>query len=235
MTVRLIVPELALVPGGSFVMGNDRGRADERPAHRLSLPAFRAGIGPVTNAEYLANVDAAGREPPPFSRDERFSQPEQPVVGVSWHDAVDYCRWLSTAMDRHFRLPTEAEREYAALGGLEGADWPWGEALPAERGSQSREVAALTRPHGPHPDCRNGYGLLCMADNVHEWCSDWYDAGYYARSAAASPQGPGSGVRRASRGGSWRHVVKFTRVTARSSLDPSYHYNDYGFRVYADV
>jgi formylglycine-generating enzyme required for sulfatase activity len=74
-----------------------------------------------------------------------------------------------------------------------------------------------------------------MVDNLHEWCSDWYDAGYYASSPARSPRGPASGRRRASRGGSWRHSVKFNRISARSSLDPSYHYNDYGFRVFADA
>ena len=74
-----------------------------------------------------------------------------------------------------------------------------------------------------------------MADNVHEWCSDWYDRAWYERSPSDSPFGPPTGKRRASRGGSWRHKIKFTRVSARSSLDPSYRYNDYGFRVYADA
>jgi formylglycine-generating enzyme required for sulfatase activity len=74
-----------------------------------------------------------------------------------------------------------------------------------------------------------------MAENVHEWCSDWYDANYYGQSPAVSPRGPDTGVRRASRGGAWRHSVKFTRLTARSSLPPDYRYNDYGFRVYADA
>jgi formylglycine-generating enzyme required for sulfatase activity len=74
-----------------------------------------------------------------------------------------------------------------------------------------------------------------MADNVHEWCSDWYDPEYYAVAPADQPSGPPAGARRASRGGSWRHQVKLTRLSARSSLDPSFRYNDYGFRVYADV
>ena len=178
-------------------------------------------------------MQATGREPAPFVTDERFSHPEQPVAGVSWHDAVAYCAWLGRETGVPFRLPTEAEREFAALGGLEGVDWPWGNEAP-ERVVALREIVSLDRPHVPGPECANGYGLLCMVDNLHEWCSDWYDATYYASSPEESPRGPGSGRRRASRGGSWRHQVKFNRISARSSLDPSFRYNDYGFRVYAD-
>jgi formylglycine-generating enzyme required for sulfatase activity len=229
MTVQLLVPELARLEGGSFVMGNDAGRADEQPSHTVTVAAFRAGIRPVSNAEYLAFVAATGHEPPPFVQDERFWAPAQPVVGISWHDAIAYCRWLSAQTGLRYRLPTEAEREYASRGGVEGSDWPWDDATP------SADIAALDRPHVPTAACANRYGLLCMADNVHEWCSDWYDAAYYARSPAEAPSGPRSGRRRASRGGSWRHQIKFTRLSARSSLDPSYHYNDYGFRAYADA
>ena len=93
----------------------------------------------------------------------------------------------------------------------------------------------MEHPHIPLDACRNGYGLYCMADNVHEWCSDWYDRNFYVGSPEHAPIGPASGVRRASRGGSWRHRIKFTRVSARSSLSPNYRYNDYGFRVYADA
>src|SRR5690606_11083322 len=97
------------------------------------------------------------------------------------------------------------------------------------------ELATLDRPHVPAPECANGYGLRCMAENVHEWCSDWYDKDYYAVSPPAGPRGPETGKRRASRGGSWRHSTKFTRLTARASLDPGFRYNDFGFRVYADL
>jgi formylglycine-generating enzyme required for sulfatase activity len=117
---------------------------------------------------------------------------------------------------------------------LERADWPWGDAAP-DSIAFCRELSTLDRPHVPTSGCSNGYGLLCMADNVHEWCSDWYRATYYTESPSDSPRGPASGKRRASRGGSWRHQIVFNRVVARSSLDPTFHYNDYGFRVYADV
>ena len=230
----LITPDLALIPAGSFAMGNDRGRDDERPAHRVHLALFRAGLTPVTNAEYASFLEATDHEAPPWFADPRFNNHALPVVGVSWFDAVAFCRWLSEATADSFRLPTEAEREYAALGGRELVDWPWGNERPKQRTALA-SIAALSLPHAPDTACINGYGLLCTADNVHEWCSDWYDPAYYAVSPSDKPAGPDSGKRRASRGGSWRHQVKFTRVSARSSLNPSYRYNDYGFRVYADA
>ena len=86
---------------------------------------------------------------------------------------------------------------------------------------------------GPEPVGQgepNGYGLFDMCENVHEWCSDWYDPAYYAVSPAENPQGPAHGTRRASRGGAWRHHIKFSRCAARSSIPPEFRYADYGFR-----
>ena len=214
-------------------MGNDSGRADERPAHLVEVGPFCAALRSVSNREYARFLDAAGREVPKFWDAPVFQGDELPVVGVTWFDAVAYCDLLSAENGRKFRLPTEAEREFAALGGLRGVDWPWGEAAPGSR-AELTEVARLERTHVPGDVCANGYGLMCMADNVHEWCSDWYDATYYGVSPLVSPAGPASGRRRASRGGAWRHQVKFNRCSARSSLDPTFQYNDYGFRVYAD-
>jgi formylglycine-generating enzyme required for sulfatase activity len=230
--IEALIPQLVRVEGGSFVMGNDAGRADERPAHRVTVAPFRVAVRPVSNQEYAAFVDATGREPAPFLGDGRFADPHQPVAGVNWHDAVAYCSWLARETGIPFRLPAEAEREYAALGGLEAVDWPWGNAAPDTIGALSR-IAKLDQPHVPGEECANGYGLLCMVDNLHEWCSDWYDPAYYATSPEESPRGPAGGTRRASRGGSWRHQIKFNRLSARSSLNPLFRYNDYGFRVYA--
>ena len=222
------------IPGGQFIMGADDRRRDERPAHAVTLAPFRAAERPVSNDEYAAFVEQTGAPAPPFWSQDGFRIPDAPVVGISWHDAVDYCDWLSGRTDTRFRLPTEAEREYAARGGLTGTDWPEPEASWPEAASRA-SVAAMEHPHIPLDACRNGYGLYCMADNVHEWCSDWYDRNFYVVSPEHAPIGPASGVRRASRGGSWRHRIKFTRVSARSSLSPNYRYNDYGFRVYADA
>ncbi|MBN9494126.1 SUMF1/EgtB/PvdO family nonheme iron enzyme [bacterium] len=223
-------PELVAIPGGEFVMGKANGRDDERPPHRVTLAAFRAASRPVTNAEYAAFVAATGHDPAPFLSEARFSRPAQPAVGVSWFDAVAYCDWLAAETGLRARLPTEAEREYASLGGLEGVDWPWG----AGDHPATATINAADGPHEPLDECANGYGLRCMAENVHEWCGDWYTVDYYGRAPQASPKGPASGKRRVSRGGAWRHKDKFTRVTARSSIPPEFRYSDYGFRIYAD-
>jgi formylglycine-generating enzyme required for sulfatase activity len=156
------------------------------------------------------------------------------VVGVSWYDAVAYCDWLSTVLGRACRLPTEAEREFAALGGVtDGRAYPWGDE-PWSAGEFAFGAAGMDRPIPVGSTEPNGYGLYHTAENVHEWCSDWYEPGYPA-GAASNPTGPSEGTRRASRGVSWRHRIKVSRIASRSSLDPGRRYNDYGFRVYAEL
>ncbi len=234
------VPEIAtaLIPEGAFVMGDDNGRPDERPAHRVWVSAFRLALLPVTNAEYASFLAATDHAPPRFWDDARpderpsgrFNAPGQPVVGVSWFDAIAYCEWLSSLSGLPYRLPTEAEREKAARGGLECAQFPWGDDPGADGGRFDQDAPRAVGLSAP-----NGYGLYDLAYNVHEWCSDWYGERYYASSPDCDPQGPSSGRRRASRGGAWRHQVKISRCSARSSLDPSFQYNDYGFRVALSV
>ena len=127
-----------------------------------------------------------------------------------------------------------------------------GSAPPAAISSKTISPGATTRPNlcptmrpagrpGPNAVARyapNAFGLYDICDNVHEWCSDWYDPNYYAISPERNPRGPepqfGSGQRKASRGGSWRHHVKVSRCSARSSIPPDFHYADYGFRVACD-
>src|SRR4030095_10346760 len=103
----------------------------ERPAHLVRVSAFKLGRFPVTNQQYAVFLAEAGAQPPRFWSDARFNQSGQPVVGVSWFEAEAYCRWLSARAGTGFRLPTEAEREWASLGGVEGARYPWGEEEPA--------------------------------------------------------------------------------------------------------
>ncbi len=211
-------------------MGSERGRPDERPVHGIAIAPLLVAITPVTNSQYAPFL-ASGHEPPRFWGDERFRVPEQPVVGVSWFDAVAYCEWLAGETGVPYRLPSEAEREYASLGGLDRVAWPWPGDHWQDHPAASR-IAACDRPHRPGPECANGYGLRCMAENVHEWCRDWYHARAYAEPGAGERE-PAGNARKVSRGGSWRHAVKFTPVTARASLGPARRYNDFGFRLYA--
>jgi sulfatase modifying factor 1 len=231
--------DTVLIPTGPFTMGDDDGRPDERPAHRVTLSAFRMAVLPVTNEEYAAFLAATGHEPPRFWDDPVFDRPRQPVVGVSWFDAVTYCDWLTAVYAARFRLPTEAEWEKAALGGVDGAKYPWGDEPFDGNGGRFHQDGPWEVGAAP----ANGYGLIDIGFNVHEWCSDWYDPTYYAVSPKHDPQGPPRGAtpashlpqRKASRGGAWRHAVKVSRCAARSSIPPEYRYNDYGFRVVLEV
>ena len=218
------------IPEGWFTMGDDGGRPDEQPAHRVWTPAFEMAVLPVTNAQYAEFLSSAGHQPPRFWDDPLFNQADQPVVGVSWFDAVAYCQWLTTLTARRHRLPTEAEREKTARGGREGQAYPWGDDPGPDGGRFPQDRPRAVGLEGP-----NGFGLFDMAYNVHEWCSDWYGERYYAGSPERGPQGPSSGIRRASRGGAWRHSVKISRCAARSSIPPEFRYNDYGFRVVRDL
>ncbi len=221
-------PDMVLLEGGRFVMGSESGQEDEAPPHTITLSPYCIARFAVTNREYGIFLEQAGAEAPPFWHDSRFNHPDQPVVAVNWHEAEAYCAWLSKVLGEAYRLPTEAEREYACRGGTSTA-YPWGEGAERECGDYGRRwgEGGPELVGGPP----NPFGLCNMSDNVHEWCTDWYGKNYYARSPQADPPGPPSGVRRVSRGGSWRHKVKVTRSSARSSIDPTFRYSDYGFRI----
>ena len=220
--------EFAAIPPGWFLMGSDDGQPSERPVHRVWVDRFRMAVHPVTRAEYARFLDAAGHEPPREWDNPAFRRDDLPVVGVSWHDAVAYCAWRSRP-GAAVRLPTEAEWERAARGGPDGQRYPWGDEIPGWVPNRGRGPL-----DGPWPVTRgtpNGYGLYGIAANIHEWCSNWHARDFYERAPAVNPVGPEEGRRRASRGGAWRHALTLNRTAARSSLDPSLRYTDYGFRL----
>ena len=220
--------EFAAIPPGWFLMGSDEGQPSERPVHRVWVDGFRMAVHPVTRAEYARFLDAASHEPPREWDNPAFRRDDLPVVGVSWHDAVAYCAWRSRP-GAAVRLPTEAEWERAARGGPDGQRYPWGDEIPGWVPNRGRGPL-----DGPWPVTRgtpNGYGLYGIAANIHEWCSNWHARDFYERAPAFNPVGPEEGRRRASRGGAWRHALTLNRTAARSSLDPSLRYTDYGFRL----
>lgn len=211
-------------------MGSEEGQENEQPVHQVWVSAFAMAKFPVTNREYAHFVQGTGHRAPKSWHDPRLNDPEQPVVAVSWFDAVAYCTWLRQVCQKPYRLPTEAEWEKAARGGVAGQRFPWGNDLPQWMQAYGRGEA-VEQPDCVGQDSPNGYGIHHMGDLVHVWCSDWYATDYYRISPPRDPQGPPTGVRRASRGGSWRHRIKVTRCAARSSLPPDRTFTDYGFRV----
>jgi formylglycine-generating enzyme required for sulfatase activity len=220
------------IPAGWFLMGDATGQDGERPVHRVWVDAFEMAVCPVTRAEYAAFLDATGHETPRDWHHPAFVRSELPVVGVSWHDAVAYAAWRS-AESPGLRLPTEAEWERAARGGVDGARYPWGDEIPEWIPAGGR--GPLDGPWPADLGPPNAYGLYGIGANVHEWCADWYAGDYYRISPERAPRGPEHGVRRASRGGSWRHAITLCRCGARSRLDPVFRYNDYGFRLVRDA
>src|SRR5579862_2709846 len=229
----VLEPKLVEIPAAWFLMGSGTGQDCERPIHRVWVDAFSLAATQVTNAEYELFLRATSTAAPPFWNDPNFNHPQQPVTSVSWLEAARYCEWLVAQTGRGYRLPTEAEWELAARGGLDQKNFPWGDAPP-----QNLPDYASRWQNGPEPVARyapNGFGLYDICDNVHEWCSDWYDPGYYAVSPERNPRGPRQSsmkpARKASRGGSWRHHIKVARCSARSSIPPDFQYADYGFRV----
>jgi formylglycine-generating enzyme required for sulfatase activity len=224
-----IEPTLVRIPEGWFGMGCATGRDDEKPVHRVWVDAFDLAAHQVTNAEYQCFLSATDSSVPPCWTDVNFNDPKMPVVAVSWNEAMEYCDWLSQTTGKSYRLPTEAEWERAARGGAEALAYSWGDAPPeelpdyAKRWKCGPEIVGLYAP--------SAYRLYNLGDNVHEWCADWYDPDYYRHSPERNPRGPANGSRRASRGGSWRHHIKVSRVAARSSIPPDFQYADYGFRI----
>ncbi|HKW33104.1 MAG TPA: SUMF1/EgtB/PvdO family nonheme iron enzyme [Candidatus Acidoferrum sp.] len=224
-----IEPAMIRITAQWLWMGCETGRDDEKPVHRVWVDSFALAAHQVTNAEYGCLLAATGLATPPCWTDPNFNDPKMPVVAVSWHQAIAYCTWLSKAANKLYRLPTEAEWECAARGGAEKLLYPWGDAPPESLPDYANRCKNGPEPVGLYTP--NAYGLYNVGDNVHEWCADWYDAAYYKDSPQRNPQGPAAGIRKASRGGSWRHHIRVSRNAARSSIPPEFQYADYGFRV----
>lgn len=254
-----LVPRFISIPGGAFTMGSDDGNDDERPARVVRVDGFHVSAHPVTVDHYAAFVAQTGHPAPTLrtlpmvvtAHHElqfreiaapyvwRGGQPpaergRHPVTLVTYADAVAYCRWLSGQIGMLVRLPTEAEWERAARGGLEGKRYPWGDDIDASRANFLPEPSLKrhrgTRPVGSFPP--NGFDLFDMAGNVWQWVADWYEADGYRTSADHNPRGPAQGAFRVLRGGSWvTHDVDQLRCAHRHKVPPDTYAYSIGFRV----
>ncbi len=231
-----MIPETVLVPAGEFLMGSDNIKdthsyKEERPQHVVFLDAFEIGVFPVTNQQYAIFVKATGREAPRYWPGGRIPEGREyhPVVYVSWHDAVAYCHWLSEKTGQVWRLPTEAEWEKAARG-IDGRIYPWGNQKPNRTLCNYNMHVGRTTQVGKYPDGVSPFGIYDMAGNVWEWCMDWYDATYYAKSPKANPTGPNHGKYRVLRGGAWNSDFKTVRSAFRHILIPTTVDYYFGFR-----
>jgi len=207
--------QMALIPAGTFEMGDSNWMERSRPVHRVELDEFYMDLREVTNGQYRVFMEQTGHREPSYWNDTKYNQTNQPVVGVDWNDAVAYAKWAGK------RLPTEAEWEYAARGGLVGKRYPWGDEISHDDANYSETVGKdkWDRQAAPVGSFEaNGYGLYDMAGNVYEWCQDWYGENYYSSSPAKNPPGPGTGSYRVLRGGSWGNAAYALRVAARSNL-----------------
>ncbi len=223
---------MALIPAGAFQMGSENGNIDEKPIHTVMLDAFYMDVYEVTNARYQECVQAGACSVPSASksatRDSYYGSSQfadYPVIYVSWNDAKAYCEW------RGARLPTEAEWEKAARGGLEGKLYPWGDEIDCAKANYwGKDGGCVGDTSAVGIYAPNDYGLYDMAGNVWEWAADWYAEEYYASSPAENPTGPVSGESRALRGGSWNNDGLDVRASLRGGYSPTGRSNSAGFR-----
>ncbi len=215
---------MALIPAGKFTMGSENGESDEQPTHAVFLDAFYMDVYEVTNARYQACVEAGVCQAPVLTSSKTHSDyygnaqyANYPLIYVEWQMANTYCAW------RGARLPTEAEWEKAARGGLEGKDYPWGDGMDCSK-ANGENCIGDTSEVGSYP--ANGYGLYDMAGNVWEWVADWYADDFYSNKEAIfdNPLGAQSGQYRVLRGGSWLDNWSSLRMAFRYGPYPGIWY-----------
>jgi len=216
---------MVFVKGGCFDMGDifDTGESDEKPVHTVCVGDFYLGKTEVTQKQW---IDITGHNP------SKFQCEDCPVERVSWNDIQGFIKKLNEKTGINYRLPTEAEWEYAARSG--GGKEQWAGANNVEKIGEYAwyGLNAEGSTHAVEGKLPNAIGLYDMMGNVWEWCSDWYDRHYYETHPSKDPQGHSEGPSRVLRGGGWRSKDKGLRTTNRNDFDPtSKKFSDIGFRL----
>jgi formylglycine-generating enzyme required for sulfatase activity len=249
-----VTMEFVEVPAGPFLMGSsddDRdAQDDEKPQHEITLPTYYIGKTEVTNAQFRPFVEGDGytnpdywgddgwawREAndhthPGYWDDEEWNGDEQPVVGISWYEAMAYARWLSAQTGDDYRLPTEAEWEKAARG-ADGVIYPWGNEWQEGLANSKEAGEGGTVAVGSYPAGASPYGALDMAGNVWEWCvTKWVEDYPYQLEDEWTTEYLASKDLRTVRGGSWFFEQRFARWLYRDDLIPRYRNLDLGLRL----
>jgi formylglycine-generating enzyme required for sulfatase activity len=218
---------LRYIPGGLFSMGSLR-YSNEGPPHQVRLSPYWISRTVITNRMYNQFRQETGHRMPDFAGDVIYTQDNQPIIGVDYSDAAAYCQWAGG------RLPTEAEWEFAARG-TDGRRFPWGNASPDPSRTVYGRVygkGGAAAPVGTHPGDVSPFGLLDMAGNVLEWCSDW--AAPYQSGFEVSPTGASQGSSRVMRGGCWVYQAQSLPVTTRWFSVPHQKVSFAGFRMVVD-
>lgn len=222
-TVKGVSFEMVAVNGGTFTMGctsEQGGDCDnDETSHRVTLSDYHIGKFAVTQRLWKAVM---GSNPSYFKGD------DLPVENVSWNDAQEFIRKLNRETGANFRLPTEAEWEFAARGGNNSKGYKY------SGGDDINNVAWYDgnsggKTHAVGQKTPNELGIYDMSGNVWEWCQDWY--GSYGGGSQTDPSGPSSGSRRVLRGGSWNDSARYCRVSSRNDFNPDYGFSNYGFRL----
>lgn len=227
-------PELSFVVGGTFKMGSETGiNNDERPVHTVSVGSFYIGRHEVTVKQYRNFCTQTQRIFP--SAPSWGWQDNYPIVYVSWEDAMAYCEWLSTVTGKSFRLPTEAEWEFAARGGKNNSVYEYAGSNNPDEIAWYESNAKTSGAHSVKQKKANELGLFDMSGNVWEWCYDNYGETYYQTTPAENPKGPGSAISRVIRGGSYFTSAEEIRVANRyANFQTNRQGIDFGFRVVQD-
>jgi formylglycine-generating enzyme required for sulfatase activity len=217
--------EMIWVEGGSFIMGctNEQQKEcndNEKPTRQVTLSGFYIGKYEITQAQWLSLMD---------SNPSYFPGDSLPVDAINFVDIEEFLQKLNASSGKNYRLPTEAEWEYAARGGHKSKATKFSGAYNVNEVAWY-ESNSGKRPHPVGTKAPNELGLHDMSGNVYEWCQDWYDDDY-TNASKNNPTGPADGTTRVMRGGNWEENAHFDRVSYRADNNPNDRFNSVGFRV----